>query len=66
MKKIYLVHCWDGTCSDGWYPWIEEKLKDNNIEVIRFNMPNTSSPKISEWVGMLNNKVDDLWKTSYK
>ena len=33
MKKIYLVHCWDGTCSDGWYPWIEEKLKDNDMDL---------------------------------
>lgn len=26
MKKIYLVHCWDGTSNDGWYPWIEKQL----------------------------------------
>lgn len=32
MRKIYLVHCWDGTSSDGWYPWIANKLNDNNTE----------------------------------
>lgn len=60
MKKIYLVHCWDGTSSDGWYPWITEKLNNNNIEVIKFDMPNTSSPTIKEWVETLNSKVDKL------
>ena len=60
MKKIYLVHCWDGTSSDGWYPWIAEKLNDNNTELIKFDMPNTNTPKIEEWVGMLESKVENL------
>ncbi len=46
MKKIYLVHCWDGSCEDGWYPWLDNMLKDHDIEFIRFNMPNSSNPKI--------------------
>lgn len=65
MKKIYLVHCWDGTSSDGWYPWIAEKLNDDNIEVIRFDMPNTSNPTIKEWVKTLNSKVDMLNDETY-
>ena len=65
MKKIYLVHCWDGTSSDGWYPWIVEKLNNDNIEVIRFDMPNTSNPTIKEWVGTLNCKVDKLDNETY-
>lgn len=48
MKKIYLVHCWDGTCEDGWYPWISNELKKLGIDVIRFNMPNTDHPTIEE------------------
>ena len=60
MKKIYLVHCWDGTSSDGWYPWLEEKINDQNIKLIKFDMPNTANPKIEEWVDYLNSKVDLL------
>ncbi len=65
MKKIYLVHCWDGASSDGWYPWIAEKLNNDNIEVIKFNMPNTSNPTIEEWVETLNSKVDKLNNETY-
>lgn len=65
MRKIYLVHCWDGTSSDGWYPWIAESLKDDNTEVIKFNMPNTSKPKIAEWIETLNNKVKNLNNETY-
>ncbi len=65
MKKIYLVHCWDGTSSDGWYPWISEKLNNDNIEVIKFDMPNTANPTIEEWVETLNSKVDMLGNKTY-
>lgn len=65
MKKIYLVHCWDGTSLDGWYPWITEKLNSSNVEVIKFDMPNTANPTISEWVETLNNKVDKLNDETY-
>ncbi|MCI9365621.1 MAG: hypothetical protein HFJ54_03240 [Clostridia bacterium] len=46
MRKIYLVHCQDGTSDDGWYPWIAEKLNNNDTNVIKFDMPNTASPTI--------------------
>ena len=65
MKKIYLVHCWDGTSSDGWYPWLEEKINDKNDNLNKFDMPNTANPKIDEWVDYLNNKVDLLNEETY-
>ena len=65
MKKIYLVHCWDGTSSDGWYPWLEEKINDQNIKLFKFDMPNTANPKIEEWVDYLNSKVDLLNEETY-
>lgn len=65
MKKIYLVHCWDGTSSDGWYPWLEEKINDQNVKLIKFDMPNTANPKIDEWVDYLNSIVDLLNEETY-
>ena len=65
MKKIYLVHCWDGTCQDGWYSWLAEKMKEENVNLIKFDMPNTACPKIGEWVGTLNSKVDLLNDETY-
>ena len=65
MKKIYIVHCWDGTKDDGWYPWIDKKLSSKDIKVYRFNMPNTENPKIEEWVSYLDKKVSSLDKNTY-
>lgn len=60
MNKIYIVHCWDGTKDDGWYPWIDKQLLNEKNIVYRFNMPNTTAPSIDEWVSFLNSKVESL------
>lgn len=65
MKKIYIVHCWDGTKEDGWYPWLDEKITNNDNKVIRFDMPNTATPKIEEWVAELDKQVDKLDENTY-
>lgn len=65
MNKIYIVHCWDGTKDDGWYPWLDEKLSNDNNTVYRFNMPNTDAPKIEEWVSFLDKQVDNLDENTY-
>ena len=65
MNKIYLVHCWDGTKEDGWYPWLDKELTNENTTVYRFNMPNTENPKIEEWVPFLDSMVKDLDSNTY-
>lgn len=65
MNKIYIVHCWDGTKNDCWYPWLDEKISDSNNKVIRFNMPNTGTPKIEEWVKELDKQVDEIDSNTY-
>ena len=65
MKRVYIIHCWDGTKDDGWYPWLEDKIKSDEIQVIRFNMPNTTHPKIDEWVSKLDKQVEKLDSNTY-
>ena len=65
MNKIYIVHCWDGTKDDGWYPWLDEKISNENNKVIRFNMKDTEHPKIIEWVNELDSHVDKLDSNTY-
>ena len=64
-NKIYIVHCWDGTKEDGWYPWLDKELSNDDNMVYRFNMPNTNIPKIDEWVSFLDKQVDELDENTY-
>ncbi len=65
MNKIYLVHCWEGTKDDGWYPWLDQKISNSDNQVIRFNMSNTANPKIEEWCQELANQVEQLDENTY-
>ena len=65
MKKVYLVHCWDGTIEDGWYLWLKRALENSNIEVKMENMPNTQTPSINEWVSKLDSLVNKLDEDTY-
>lgn len=65
MKKVYIVHCWDGTKDDGWYPWLEQKISSEEIKVYRFNMPDTAHPKIEKWIAKLDEEVDTLDENTF-
>ena len=65
MKKVYIVHCWDGNRDDGWYPWLDENISDENTKVYRFNMPDTNNPKIESWVSFLSEQINELDSDTY-
>ena len=65
MKKVYLVHCWDGKIEDGWYPWLKIELEKLGIKVIMENMPNTEAPSINEWTNKLDILINNLDSDTY-
>lgn len=65
MKKVYIVHCWEGTCKDGWYPWLDTQLSNDNVTVIRFDMPDTKHPNIEKWLAELDKQVATLDQDTY-
>lgn len=65
MKKIYLIHCWDGTPEDGWYPWLKKELEKDNIQVDVLTMPDTANPTIEKWTKKLSDAVKNLDENTY-
>lgn len=58
MKKVFLIHGWGGTGNGGWFDWLKQELPKKGFEVESFDMPNTENPKIEEWVGYLEEKIN--------
>lgn len=65
MKKVYLIHGWGGSSKGGWFDWLKNELKKNNIEVYSFDMPDTNHPKIEGWVGYLKKNVKNIDEETY-
>ncbi len=53
MKRVIIVHCWDGNPEYCWYPWLKRELEAKGVEVIVPAMPETSMPKMNLWVPAL-------------
>lgn len=58
MKKIYLIHGWGGCSEGGWFDWLKEELKNKNVKVHAFDMPDTDNPMIETWVKYLEKNID--------
>ena len=60
MKRVFLIHGWDGDPENHWFPWFKKELEKKMIKVIAPSMPNTSEPKIKEWVEHIKQVVGKL------
>lgn len=48
-----MIHGWGGTPDEGWRPWLKEQLEKREFLVHVPLMPNTTQPKMHEWVAFL-------------
>ncbi len=65
MKRIIIVHGWDFDPNMNWYPWIKKELEKKGFKIIVPVMPDTSEPKIKEWVSHLKKVVGKLNEYTY-
>lgn len=57
MKRVFLVHGWEGNPENCWFPWLKKELESKGYEVIVPTMPDTENPKIETWVPHLKETV---------
>lgn len=65
MKKVIIIHCWDGYSEYCWYPQTKKELEDRGFQVEIPSMPETGSPKLALWLPKLkkvtNQPNEDLF-----
>ncbi len=57
MKKVVIVHCWEGYPNYCWYPWAKKELEKKGFNVVVPEMPETALPKLSLWLPKLQEVV---------
>ena len=65
MKKVYMIHGWDETSGENWFPWLRKELESRGFEVIALQMPDADLPHIEKWVPALKNIVKDPDESTY-
>lgn len=56
-KIVYIVHGYTAHGEAHWFPWLKAKLQNQGYDVISFNMPNSSNPKLKGWIEYLDRSV---------
>lgn len=65
MKRVIIIHRWDGNPRGDWYPWLKKELERIGFKVMVPAMPNASEPQIEEWISHLKKVVGKLDEETY-
>ncbi|OHB08656.1 MAG: hypothetical protein A3I19_01255 [Candidatus Zambryskibacteria bacterium RIFCSPLOWO2_02_FULL_38_13] len=57
MKRVFIIHRWEGGSHDDWRPWLKNELEKRGFEVYVPDMPDTETPVIEKWVSHLSDIV---------
>jgi predicted alpha/beta hydrolase family esterase len=65
MKRVVLVHGWDGGPHLDWFPWLAGELKNRGYEVVAPQLPIPEEPRKERWVPALAEVVGTLDAETY-
>lgn len=57
MRRVFIVHGWDGHPNEGWFPWLKAELEKRGYVVSVPAMPHPEKPTIEDWVPALATTV---------
>ena len=65
MKRVIIVHGWEGYPEYCWYPAVKKELEDKGFQVEIPLMPETKLPKMNKWVAKLAEVVSRSNQDTY-
>jgi predicted alpha/beta hydrolase family esterase len=58
MKKVYLIHGFEGSPNGGWRPYLMRELAHNDISSFSLSMPSPEKPILDEWLSEIKRYID--------
>jgi predicted alpha/beta hydrolase family esterase len=65
MKKIILVHGWDGNPTDAWKTWLKNEVEEKGFKFIAPQMPGGKYPLLEDWLNVLALEAGNVDKNTY-
>ena len=59
MKKVFIVHGFEGKPNGGWRPWLMGELEKLDIYACALAMPNPYFPKCGEWISEISRHIKE-------
>jgi len=64
-KRVFIIHGWESSPSEGWFPWLKKELEKRDFQTKVPAMPETDYPRIDIWVPFLAKLVKNPDKDTY-
>jgi hypothetical protein len=65
MKRVIIVHCWDGYPEYCWYPYVKKELETKGFIVEVPTFPETDAPNLDKWLPVLQEKIGTPDENTY-
>lgn len=65
MKRVFIIHGWDGYPEEGWFPWLKQELESRGFSVQVPSMPHPENPTIQDWVSFVAHVVGEPDEHTY-
>lgn len=65
MKRVIIVHGWDGHPGEGWFPWLKKELENKSFKVAVPQLPDPGNPRIYNWVPALAQAIGRVDENTY-
>lgn len=65
VKRVFIIHGWDGVPNDSWKPWLTKQLEEKGYQVISPQMPGGNNPLVEEWTAVIKKLVNKPTKNDY-
>ncbi|MBU2053299.1 MAG: alpha/beta hydrolase, partial [Nanoarchaeota archaeon] len=65
MKRVFIVHRWEGSPDEPMHKWLKKELKEKGFEVEVPEMPNPDEPEINAWINKLKKVVREPDEDTY-
>jgi len=58
MRKVFIIHGFEGSPNGGWRPWLMGELEKSDIYACALSMPSPENPACGEWVEEIHRHVE--------
>ena len=58
MKKIFIIHGFNGYPNGGWRPWLMSELRKKDVYACALPMPSPDKPTVDKWVKTISMAVE--------
>lgn len=65
MKKVFMIHGFNGEPNGGWRPWLMGKLARIEVWACALPMPMADSPKKDEWIKEIQRQIGNQTQDTF-